>query len=594
MASRRNGGYESFSVMGWLRERFARIRHGLATALGQDEEVWSAQGGGGMSWISFPFRLVWAFLGFLLTNWSATRPGRAFLLAIPALIVAGGFVGAVILARSVPFKLMGKSAPDPALVCLGRMLKFQQFAGEKTDEAEKEKLLDQALVCARHLVQLRPKKDDYKYRLALLEFGKGDELTGRQLMNQIAPADKRGYVPGHLWQATDLLQADAEPLPGAEPRKPHPVADKSLRRELATAHLRLAEAATKDEDKIEGLQARLQLASLLADEKRYDEAIEMLRGIVNRELTTTLQLDAIVRLALIYKANGKTEEMQTFARASLRKMSELTLNVPDVTAIWAYMVNLAIITGDFEEAGNIVAEGLGAATRPEVKRQLVAIQNQLFIEHSRTVTSIETRDDYLKKFGILGRAIQVNPFAPGVYPELLPYLDVSRPNEAGESAWLREYFLEPGTPVSVLQIVLCVRDMQLGNFADGGSRLLAAYRRFPATPMVLNKLLLVMCDKTTGHDELLANIASVGIETFPAQYYLYYSRGMLLKKQGLDQQAIQDFELVSQRMKDAPEPLDALAELMDRAGNKAKADEYRERAKELRKTITEKIRTGEL
>ncbi len=584
MASRRNDGFETFSLMGWFRERLARIRRAWATALGQEEGDWSGQGGGGMAWLSFPFRLIWAFLGFLLTSWSASRPGRAFLLAIPALLVAGGFVGAIILALSVPFKLLGRSAPDPALICQSRMLKYQEFAFEKTDIAERDKLLGQALICARHLVHLRPIRDEYKFRLALLEFQLGNRLTARQIMNEIAPPERKRHVAAHVWQANDLLNP--------ETAASHPVTDEAERKELATVHLRLAEAATKDENNIDGLQARLQLANLMAVEKRYDEAIAMLRDIANSELTTTLQLEAIVKLALIYKESGNTAEMQTFARQALRKMSELTLNLPDVTAIWAYMVNLAIITGDFEEAGLIVAEGLGAATRPEVKRQLFSIQNQLFIEHARTVVSIETREDYLKRFGIIGRAIQANPFAPGAYPELLPYVDVRRENEAAESGWLREAFLESGTPVSVLQLVLCVREMQLGNFADGGSRLLAAYRRFPATPLVLNKVLMVMCEKTTGQDELLANVASVGIETFPAEYYLYYSRGLLLKKQGLDQQAIQDFELVVEHMKDAPEPLDALAELMDKAGNKTKADEYRARATELRKVIDEKIRTG--
>jgi tetratricopeptide (TPR) repeat protein len=585
MASRRNDGFETFTLMGWFRERFARIRRSWATALGQDDLEWSGQGGGGMAWLSFPFRLVWAFLGFLLTSWSVSRPGRAFLFAIPALLVAGAFVGAVILARSVPFKLLGKSAPDPALICQSRMMKLQEFAIEKTDPAERKKLFGQALICARHLVQLRPIRDDYKYRLALLEFELGNQLTARQIMNEIAPPDRKRHVAAHVWQANDLLRTDSAAS--------HPVTDEIMRREMATNHLRLAEAATRDEVNPEGLQARLQLASLLAAEKRYDEAIEMFKAVLAGELTNTMQLDAMVRLAMIYKESGETEEMQTFARKCLRQMSELTLNLPDVTEIWAKMVNLAIITGDFEEAGLIVAEGLGAATRPEVKRQLIAIQNQLFIEHARTVVSIETREDYLKRFGIIGRAIQANPFAPGVYPELMPYLDVRRNNEAIESGWLREFFLEPGTPVSVLQIVLCIREMQLGNFADGGSRLLAAYRRFPATPLVLNKVLLVMCEKTTGQDELLANVASVGIETFPGEYYLYFSRGMFLKKQGLDEQAIHDFELVAEHMKDAPEPLEALAELMDKTGNKARADEYRARAGELRKAIDEKIRTGE-
>ncbi len=571
MIFRRKNDFEQFSIGGWISSRLNRMSRRLLEFTGQDgiERMDSGQSGL-IQWLTLPFRIVWAFLGFLLTTWSTTRPSRAFGWALPAISVAGGFVGFLVLANNVPFRVGGIALPDPASRCEARTIALRMLGNSETDAEEKKQLLDGSLVCARHLVSIRPKNDNYKYLLGIALSDSGDELGARNIMEQIAPDTGRGVSMAHIWLANDLLDAEIED-PG----------HKKQRRDQAFEHLRKIEESSVDDETFEGYSARFRMALLLVADEQYDEATVLLRAVVEGQLKYPVQLSAIIQLANVYKAQEKQELLKVYVSSAIQKLTEFTLRQPDIAEIWEAMVALNVVVDDYHSAALLLRDGITATRDPDVKKKLLQMQNVLFVRQSEQVPNIDTRDNYKMKFVILAKAIVVNPTVAEVYFSLLPYLDVTRPN-TDEATWLREIFLDPEAPGSILHAVVGLRDMLNGKYADGQSQWLMANRKLQTATIVINNLLQAMAEKRPEDMETIYNLASVAIETFPENYAFYYTRAKILKKLDRIGPAKQDLEIILEKIPTATEPRELMIEILEQTGDSARIERLKQEILELK------------
>lgn len=576
MNARRRNDYESFSISGWLAGRWARAVEAFRSATGQDGFEQSSMGGGIGSWLGLPFRVAWAFFGFLLSNWSTSRSGTAFLWSLPALLAAGGFIGLIALANTVPFRVLGVALPDPEAITLGRSMKLQEWAGEKSNLEERDALLRDSLLAARHLVDLRPNKPAYKFRLALLENQLDNRAECRNLMRQIAPLESRGEVSAHVWQAVDLLYGE------------HPEMSDADRRDQAFIHLRHAEGATAEEMGEDGFRARLVLAEMLRQDGQREAAMSLLREIIKGKLANTYQLDSIILLAQLHREAGEFQEQKIYTDTAIEKLFELTLSMPNTPAIWVYMSRLCEINDDYKRASQVLMDGMTAASIPEVKQILLAEQVQLFLRQGRQIANPDSREGFLKHLSVMGQAILTNPMALELYDQLLPCVDIHRERADEEEAWMRDALLDPDMPSVVIQIMLSLRDMQKGNFAAGSSELLSCFRRLSMTPLLVNKFLIVLAERTSGHEENLVNVASVAIESFPGQYYLCFPRAMLYRKLGQHALAATDLRLVAEKMPESPEPVEMLALVLAESGDDTGAAAARSQAEALREKERER------
>jgi|GEM_PF-5612597 len=558
MIFRRKNDFGQFSTSGWFSSRINRIGRRLMEGMGQEDNDRSDPAGNSfLRWLTFPFRIVWAFLVFLVTTWSSTRPGNSFGRAMPAILAVGSFAGVLVLAYNIPFRVAGISFPDPAMRYEGRSVFLRELASSKTDPKEKKELLEGALVCARHLVAIRPTNNSYKYLLGLALAENGDILGARNIMQFIAPEDKQGLSMAHIWLAIDLLNTES-----GEARI------KDERQDLAYKHLRMIEQSTANNESIEGYFARVRMAALMMDEKKYEEAEELLKAVVEGQLKWPVQLEAIVRLANVFKAQEKKAQLAAFVFAANGKLGDLSLRQPDIPEIWETMVTLNVVMDDFPSAVSNLQSGIVAARDPDVRMRLLQMQSILFIRQSQLVPDIESREDYKKKFLILARAIVVNPTVPDVYIALLPYLDVNRPNTE-EAVWLRELFLDSETPGGVLHAVIGMRDLLNGRFAEGQDQWMTASSKLETAGIVINNFLQVLAEKKPEDMENFFNLASVAIEMFPDQYFFYFTRAKILQKLNRLDQARKDLELVVEKIPQAVEPRQLLMEIGEQQGDTA-------------------------
>lgn len=612
MKSRRSDDFESRSPIGWLRYRFSRAWRRLLEAVGQDDLADEFGGGTTIGQrLTAPFRVFWAFLGFLLTGWSASRSTRSFFGALPALVAAGLFLGLLTIAYNVPFRVMGVSLPDPAGKILGSMMALRQNGVAEKDPEQKQAYLRGSEICAEHLVFLRPKDPEIRFELGLARDLVGKKFEARNVMQSLAPeteddeegaedamvregvdqgAEKqvadgtegeedekekkgpKGYSRAHLWLANDLTTAPdlAEIMPAAE------------RNSLARKHLEnVDEIPDDDRASADAYMAQLRLAALLIEDGEKDEAIKVLLKTWDGQLRSTLQLKAMVLLARLYKESGNEAELDNFVDQSLKKCNELSIMIPDSVDIWQAIVQLHLINDRFEPAAQALQSGMLATTKQEVRQQLNGMQSALFIHQSEQIPDIVSRENFLRKLLVLCSALQLAPRDGSIARQLVAFVEPA-PEFPDREIWLREAYLETNAPTAMLDVVIGLREMLDGKFREGQGRWAMSYRANPAAVLAINSLLLALDETRVDDAELMANLASVAIESFPEQYLLVFTRARFMNRAGKLEQAVLDLEKLLPAFKDSPEPRELLAEVLEKKGDSARAAELRAEAKSLR------------
>lgn len=563
MNSRRNNDFERSSPLDWIRSWFSRARRWVAERTGQDDfPVASSDGPTLMGRLLWPLSLLWAFLVFLATGWSTSRKSQPFLLALPALGMVAAFIGLLVLAYNVPFRVAGVNLPDPAEKVFGSMLSLRKAASEESSEEEKKRLYLGSRICAEHVVHLRPKDDEAKFQLGFARELAGDTLGARNVMQFIAPEDSTGHSRAHLWIANDLTQ----------PNDYNAGIPAEQRNQRAIEHLRkVEESPENDEEAAEIYIALNRIAAILAADGKKDEAIEVLRRSIAGRLNNTLQLQAIVMLGQLLKETGKVDEMEFFFSQAMQKCRDLSMGLPDSIELWETMMQIDLQQENYDGAVETLREGVLATTRPEVKQKLFLLQTALYHFQSQKIPDIDSRDNYIRKLVILGNGLLVNPQAGEFYQQLAPFLDLER-DRPDEETWIREAFLIPKAPIAILDVVVGTRDMLAGRFSEGQKRWMTAFRSNPISIIVINNILISLSEGKPEKIETFANLAAVAVENFPDNPLLKFTRARLMHRSGKSEQAIQDLEKLIVDFPDGVEPRELLAEILKSRGDTARAE----------------------
>ncbi len=561
------------------------IWRGILRGTGQEDLRNDDSNAGTGNLLTLPFRLLWAFAGFLLQNWSTSRSGAAFLAALPAILAGGAFIVAVTVAYTAPFRFGPVAMPDPAARYLGRTLYFEQIINDRSvpdEELARKKLEAPAAItlCAEKLVNMRPTVEDYRFLLGQSRALVKDIEGARDIMESMATTTSKGYSGAHVWLGNYWLATEDSVLPPEQ------------RRQLAFDHLSLVEDSGDDQDSYAGYQSKLTLAKLLIDEKRYDEAQKLLEPMVERKLSNRFQLQALLFLAISYKNAGETAKIERFQISGNEGLKELSLLLPDELAVWETMVKFRVTFEDYEGAASVVRDGILSARKKETKDALVRIQIELVLFESKNIPNLDSKDNYVRKFQILGKALVNDPFAIGVYMEMLPYVDVQRENK-NEGDWLREMFLLPDAPTAPLHVVIGVRDMLEGRFSEGQSQWMRASRTNPQSDLMINFFLRGIGEKNPDQAEIIANLTSVAIEIFPTQRQLYLTRAVMMQKMEKYPQAIADLEHVLSEYPENIEILKQIVEAVQKTGDSARAAEYQSRLDQAKQKAEEAQRARE-
>ncbi|MGC3968268.1 MAG: hypothetical protein QM775_13125 [Pirellulales bacterium] len=152
----------------------------------------------------WPFRLTWSlitstfqWLWWALGTWPKLMKFQDLGWGLPALLVA---------AVAVPLLTVVHTNDNTLLSGYQeRMQEAFEGSSKSATPEEKEKQLKTALFYARSLSQLRPLDRSFRFNLAMLYGGLGDESRSMSIMSELAPRDSVGFGPAHFTQARQIL-----------------------------------------------------------------------------------------------------------------------------------------------------------------------------------------------------------------------------------------------------------------------------------------------------------------------------------------------------------------------------------------------------
>ncbi len=554
----------------------------MSGLLGGDDSLRDTQGSKFASFLTFPLRLLWGFLVFMVQAWSSSREGFSFIRGLPAL---GVLVATPIALWGINF--YGKK------ISVGPSMGYHSHF-TKNGRPEHSKLF------SRKLVELQPVEAAHKYRYALDLEASGDVAEASRVMSWLAKGQPNFYLDD---SEDDLTTRERNEVQFAKANvwlsqkllvKQRSEGFDEQRNEQAMEYLSAAIEATPED-----MQARLSLAELHftraeklkeTNPKGYREnlksAREALEKVVSqRRLSNIYQVIAMPRLVSVCV---ELEDEQTARLAydhATSQIGKLARANPDVFELWLSLVRCSVALKEYDRASDFIREAYRTVKDKEVRQKTVRLASLVFLQQADDFPDLTDESQFRLRLFALCRAIQTNPRDADIYLRLLDYIDV----EEGEQhdRWLRNSTDQCPIP-SIIHIILGTREIIRGNIVNGQARWDIAQQQFGTTEMVIHRLLsfAVNEDEKYAQDSLITK----AIEMFPEQYRLYETRGALARKADNYSQAITDLEVV---IKHHPELLTAhemLADCYEKVGNNEKSDFHRKKIEELLEELEEKER----
>jgi tetratricopeptide (TPR) repeat protein len=272
------------------------------------------------SWINV---LCWPGIAFvtsarttvaMLRAWWAFAPMRDLVLGLPAILV---LFGTITLAAVTHLKLGSELSDRYRNVALNASV-----AGE----------WDRALVALERVRELDPRGERARYELAIACEKTGNLPRCEALMQELAPRDRLGYAPAHLWIAMKLLKSDRLTQKAFDIARAH----------LTRARRDISQVATVDRA----------LVDLYIAMGRTKEAREVLRRLpsASGEQLLSLSRDSADK--------GNSDDSKREAAAAMDRFGARVLEDPGDIDARVQMAEAGVLAGQMERAEDFLRDGV--------------------------------------------------------------------------------------------------------------------------------------------------------------------------------------------------------------------------------------------
>ncbi len=553
----------------------------------------SFRGGNGNSIVrifTFPLRLLWGFAVFMVQAWPTSRNGIAFLRGLPAFAILA----------FTPFLIWVLSNYSKQ-ISLGPTMGYHEMHVRNDAHGN-------ALLFAKKLVDLKPDSSEYKYLMAEDIDRTGDNAEAIRIMQYIAGGieidkvvaasndDQAGleetpasgsdtpgkFAAAHVWLAKQLI------------RKQRTEIFDEARNTLAMDHLIAAVAADP-----ENIRAKVNLVDLYlvrADEleegsEDYIEnltlarqSLEALTAFENfNRMEQVLAMPTLVEVCV--KLGDDVGARRALNEASTKVTRIARLN-PEIYEIWFSLVQSAVALKDYERANEFIKTGYQSVKTQDTRRKIMQLASLVYIQNADDFTDTTVEGNFRLRLFALCKAIATNPRDVKIYARLVEYIDTDV-NEKERDVWLRNSILDCPIP-GVVHIIIGTRELLRGDVVAGKISWDIAQHQFGTTEFVTHRLLSIAVrkDPKFGAGKLL----DTALLLFPDQYMLYETRGAIKKGQGLYEEAIEDFEIVVEKMDDLITVHKHLADCYEEVGDAEKAAFHATRVSEILNQVDQKER----
>ena len=505
--------------------------------------------------LTFPLRLFWGFLVFMVQAWPQSRSGFAFLRSVPAILGIGTFLG-------------GLLAADLFITEARRIGSAQSYLAYHNLNSPDHP--EYALMFAQKLIEIKPDVPEHKYQLGLAYDRVGNMFRAFDAMESIVLDDESDLTRALVWlsqyyQRSNLIEMDQEER------------ERKAREFLARA----VGEDTADDQLANFDLARLYLTQanrLEKETEQYNEtinsAIESLRLVVEGPFSG-LQLEAVPMLAGLEIKHGNPEEARTRLNYQISKLRNLAQKRPNVIQVWVSMVRCAILLKDFKLASEIVVEGQQLVDDLAARMQLLRMASGILVKQADEYRDMGDPNQYRNRVHALCQAIQVNQRDRIVYLNLLDFVVPPVQDETGsgqqpsdnkqtrnarqsrpdfsesERIWLNDAMIGCRSPemAGVIHAMLGMREIADGNVSDGEKHWRISDKQLPGrAKVVVNQLIDVAAMERPSDFPNMLDMITLGIEMFPDEPVYYQTRGVFLMGQGKYDEAVKDLVYASEKL----------------------------------------------
>ncbi len=461
-------------------------------------------------------------------HWWASRDYRLFVSAAPALLVGGGVVA---------FSLIGLMPLDHEI--LARYL-------ERATDALRIEDYATALTCYDRLAAQGGQRPEFFYGLAKCAeaLQQGDRV--HLILRELAPPDKQGFGPAHLWVARLLLRGPAN----------------AHARMNAKVHLlRALDGGVDDKTLAHGLLGELYLA-----ENQLDLAETHLKRAVRERPQLRL------RLALVYAIRGDRDRARSEAQLAVnafRERSKHDLYNHAARLTWADAVTFL---EDFPEAIRILEEGLTLTKESAYRVALAKVY--------ATWADVQARHekpapDQAKALAMIEKGLRYDPTNQALLDRLLAALRVGGDGGNRARSALHTLLASGSEATGTLHFVLGVDSWQRGLHKEARVHWERALELTPHLPIIANNLAWLLATNDPPDLPRALELATKAVAAAPGSAGFRDTRGQILVKMKRWPEALADLEAALPAMRNDPQLHVALAEVYEQLGNAAVAAEHR-------------------
>ncbi|MEZ6126131.1 MAG: tetratricopeptide repeat protein [Planctomycetaceae bacterium] len=404
---------------------------------------------------------------------------------------------------------------------------------------------DLAVICFERMVRMRPMDKD-RFDLAIWLEESGHNERSQSIINSLAPPDKRGYGPAHLYRARKIMQrTDANLDTVVE----------------AINHLIFARDALEQNGEVDYL-----LASCYWATGSVTKAVESLREASDKDPKYFYDLfKAYQGTNLQAHANTAASRAAEYFRTSVAE------NPRDRVARQRY-VEVLVWLNAISDVERVISQGVDVDPEGQWQQTL----SQAFVAFfRRQKTSGVSLDELLT---LLEKAMDADPDSAEAVKELA---DVGVRDPSGRIDQMLENILTTGRHNAIVHFVLGSRFYQNGNLKDGVFHMKRAYEldnrlSYAANNLAYTELLRENGDANAG----LALIEDI-LSKFPENRAFRETRGQLLAKLGQWEEALNDLEFALVEFPHDPKLHTALATCYHHLGQDALSTRHEALAKSL-------------
>jgi tetratricopeptide (TPR) repeat protein len=462
-------------------------------------------------------------------------------------------------ARSWWYLAQGLPAALALVAVLGFLVRWMSLQAHEVDAwyqerataASKAQDFPTALVCYERLAASGNDRPENLYEMALALAAHGRPDRSFEIMDQLAPIDRPGHGPAHLWLAVNYWRDLGDPQS----------------RKRAEAHLvRALHAGLPDPDAAHGL-----LGELYAQSGRFEEAeIEFEHAVKSRPHVR-------LRYAVVLAAQKKKARADDEAKHAANYFkTRAQADVRDHLARIGWAEALAF-RESFPQALDVLAEGhhlTNDAVYPVAMARVIATWHQ----HVAT----NKPDDTATQWNLLEKGLQLDSTNVELLNRLVRLMGQTE-TEAKQARALINQVLSKGEATATTHFLLGMDAWRQGKSAEAEIHWERANQLSPNLPMLANNLAWLLAHRKDPDLPRALNLSNRVIEKHPQDPNFRDTRARIYIKMGRWRDALPDLEFALTRAPNLPGIHTALAEVYGQLGLRDQADEHRRRADEAEK-----------